>query len=127
MRELKFRVWDKDSSCMFYIPSIQFGYLGGGDAEDGFPAFYGLRGHSFTDQGGHVFKKENMTILQYTGVEDKNGIEIYEGDITKGVDYTTGIVKFGNGRFYHTGVSQYLGSPYWGEVIGNIYENPELL
>jgi hypothetical protein len=43
------------------------------------------------------------------------------------MDIKNGEVKFENGSFFHTGESAYYGSLYWTEVIGNIYENPELL
>lgn len=137
-REIKFRVWDKDSSQMFFIPSIQFGFLGCGEAEDGFPTFYGLRGHSFTDNGGHVFKKENMSISQYTGLKDKHGIEIYEGDIlifrpcyneSLGGQHGNAIfsVTFKDGAFlFGDQPADQEGADYW-EIIGNIFENLELI
>lgn len=128
---------------MFYIPSIQFGFLGSGEAEDGFPCFYGLRGHSFTDQGGHVFKKENMVIEEYTGFKDQNGIEIYNGDIISCSEWMGGsrkdrvipkaVIIFEKGAFWVSSndtpnsLKPLLYYAVDIQVLGNIHENPELL
>ena len=78
--------------------------------------------------------------LQFTGLFDKNGAEIYEGDILLGMTdweigedkwYGNGVVKFYNGGiyFFHTTSDDfgYLTGLDEVEVIGNIHENPELL
>lgn len=88
------------------------------------------------------YKVDPKSVGQYTGLKDVNNREIYEGDIVKLKDFyyedVIGIVKFGDGEFYVDCIPQ--DNPYSSciigmasineqeiEVIGNIYENPELL
>lgn len=117
MREIKFKAWDKESKRM-YDWKITRQY----------PMDY-------------TFNSDIVTPMQYTGLKDKNGTEIYESDILEcqdwdGEKYVTE-VKFGDGAFY----IEVNGCDYdytvigWAIrqdideccVIGNIYENPELL
>lgn len=73
-------------------------------------------------------------LMQYTGLKDKNGVEIYEGDIvrmTRFDDSKTAEIVWKSGALtvdYSTLILEDLtGIGYTFEVIGNIYENPELL
>lgn len=126
MREIKFRAWDKNKNKMYQVRGINF------DNED-----LWLKINETQIMGANLFEVE---LMQYTGLKDKNGTEIYEGDIVK---YTSELengifeVKYSNCRFYGLWIEAnfmdittdlfYLGSSNELEVIGNIYQNPELL
>ena len=132
MREIKFRAWDKLNKEMFNVESINF-------------------------QERQVYRDtvsyrefNDVELMQYTGLKDKNGKEIYEGDIVKFKDCSIDGTK----EFYNIGVIEregkrdelvisqlifeksYFTENYMdfinetfelSEIIGNIYENPELL
>jgi len=89
-----------------------------------------------TKQGEFV----DCVLMQYTGLKDKNGKEIYEGDIVHVTDFFhgdakvyKGVVKFVGGYYQIEGQDIRNAPLGWIissddlEVIGNIYENPELL
>ena len=117
MREIKFRAWDKIRQRMI-LP---------GDYD--FVTFSGKPGtaypHSIDEQPVMASLFE-VHLMQYTDLKDKNGKEVFEKDIL---------------RFYWRGESQAVCAVTWNdlgcwdlgyplsdyEVIGNIYENPELL
>ena len=81
------------------------------------------------------FRIKDIILMQYTGLKDKNGTEIYEGDIVreKNADDEGIVVEvvWQKGAFYgrENGFEpEYLVDDFLeGEVIGNIYENPKLL
>lgn len=118
MRELKFRAWDKlDKEFAHNIDSL---------LDISVPE----RVFVLDDEGGELI------IEQYTGLKDKNGKEIYEGDIVtlcgewEEIEHDDCcIVTFENGCFrvgdgYENEAGHYLSD--W-RIIGNIHESPELL
>jgi uncharacterized phage protein (TIGR01671 family) len=73
---------------------------------------------------------ESVELMQFTGLHDKNGKEIYEGDILK-TPYNNAEVKFKDGQFGILKNNSRYGRDFTScmsnfEIIGNIYENPEL-
>ncbi len=132
MRELKFRIWDKKSKIMIPINhdrqvKIRENHWQVVDIK------IGVQSHSSWDN--------NSILMQYTGLKDKDGKEIYEGDIIK-YKYYFDYGQSGEYKSFTRCVSwddMYCGfSPMYAtgeyefprnriEVIGNIYENPELL
>ena len=140
-REIKFRVWDTKRLGMF---ESEFHITS-----------YGKVLWWDESTNGYVDFRDDIILMQYTGLKDKNGKEIYEGDILKWIgenelenqsivdwstfsddEYVSGLecwmvdysplsclVKSGGVRF-NRGSSAKDGTV---EIIGNIYENPDLI
>ena len=133
MREIKFRAWDKKNNTMVKIKTLFDHEIGTGlILIDGYVAF------CRTQDGGKNFEIKSYIdceLMQYTGLKDKNGKEIYEGDIIKDSNGKIGkIVHEGcswNVRFgekYYYPLENYFNIDSINiEIISNIYENPELL
>ena len=92
--------------------------------------------NGFCDCDGDFENSEVTGRIQYTGLKDKNDKEIYEGDIVRHKTYGYSVVKTGVVRWIDNetrftfdviGTNEKLLIDEYDEVIGNIYENPELL
>ena len=128
MREIKFRAWLKEDEKMANVETMDFTdksiqYLKRSEIINA----YILRRESFDD----------VELMQYTGLKDKNGKEIYEGDILffrdENMKY---IVVWQDAAFIIKSIEirKYSEKMYWlddteicCEIVGNIYENKKLL
>lgn len=124
MREIKFRVWNPDSGTLHRPEDEKFQFHIYGDGR--VRGYY--HGHGFDEPNIYLnYDDIDLVALFYTGLHDKNGVEIYEGDILR-IDYDW-LDPFVIDSFRQ--LQQFY---YWDRelgwsaaVIGNIYENPELL
>ena len=120
MRKIKFRAWHLHENKMYDVYNLDL-----------------LFGRCWSKERRECLLGCDIELMQYTGLKDKNGKEIYEGDI---VNYshprTNEIIRtvtFKHGAFGIEGIYEKTHIIFGNildnhiEVIGNIYENPELL
>lgn len=135
MREIKFRAWFKEENRM-----IEWEQLHIENDDCGLMVWIGENGDNFGTASGYPI--DDFELMQYTGLKDKNGKEIYEGDILRGIEHKSNST-FVNGEYQgthewdndieiivdFTPSNMQLVDAYKSkcEVIGNIYENQELL
>lgn len=112
-REIKFRAWDAVDEKMYLFDLIDL-----------------RQDQEKSDMSNLFLSYDSTHIMQYTGIKDENGKEIYEGDIMK-TPAGIGLIKWDKCFIVYWGKEDYTtlhDTPYkYIEVIGNIYENPELL
>lgn len=129
MREIKFRAWDTTNKKMIQVRQI---IIPDGNNEYGVQEI-AVSGLKFGTNPSHWLIAPPL--MQYTGLKDKNGKEIYEGDIVAHLVYGGNYkVVYSCDNTGYDLVNTNLRSMHLTskcqvniEVIGNIYENPELL
>jgi|SRR6187551_2445373 len=150
MRNIKFRFWfplskkmiPEDQSNNYY--QYRYFLTLDGDLVEHFLGGVG------TSESEHIYPKDEYHLMQFTGLLDKNGKEIYEGDIVtyrylsgfacedddykeQGVLMKPAVVEFNNGKYFPIEQYDYCDDGFYAsrwfdfEVIGNIYQNPELI
>lgn len=132
MREIKFRAWVKEE---YKFSNSPVGMYTGFSFKD----IYSGHDEANTNcEDGKTLQEPdwgNLILMQFTGLKDRNGKEIYEGDIVKAeglvglygtVEYTGSMfaIKARSGNFAAGSLGSYGAID---EVIGNVWENPELL
>ncbi|HDN3488652.1 TPA: hypothetical protein P1V27_001820 [Staphylococcus aureus] len=120
---LKFRAWDKLGKEMHKVSAIDFSSKGA--------RIIRLAGVQSNGKENHKRWHSSVELMQYTGFKDVHGVEIYEGDIVQ--DSYSGevsFIEFKEGAFYITfsNVTELISeNDDIIEIIGNIFENEELL
>ena len=114
-REIKFRAWDKKNKRIYEVWELTLEEDGSVDVL----RMWGMNGRQMFKFGGEI------ELMQYTGLKDKNGKEIYEGDIVKTNNKRIFSIEIPD-IFYKLADGSWMTETDFG-VIGNIYENPELL
>lgn len=122
MREIKFRAWDNLNKDMIFLDYIWNNH------------WYNNKNQAVLDNSNSVIRPKvqngQVVIMQYTGLKDRNGKEIYEGDILHWNNDYIEIVEWSDKWTPHwKGLpdTRITGGGRACEIIGNIYENPELI
>ncbi|WP_142974168.1 YopX family protein [Enterococcus casseliflavus] len=119
----KFRAWDKRENTMRDVAVLHFTKGGKVNSIEYWNTPSELKSY-------HV---RNLVLMQSTGLKDKNGVEIFEGDVVEWLEHR-GVVEFvlNNQQTMIIGASGYItdldySTDFNTEVIGNIHENPKIL
>ena len=133
MRDIKFRAWDKQTKRLFQVQTLQF-YGANNTVDACWTNGVDFDGESTLGEP-ELNNLHNLELMQYTGLKDKKGVEIYEGDVLfhplQGrrkvyYPYSERVASYGL-RDIDSGFGSTLQDSHavW-EVIGNVYENKEL-
>lgn len=128
MREIKFRIWDEEEHKMERALAVDWFFK---------TAITSANPVTNSHPRGVSFRDKDEILMQYTGMKDQTGREIYEGDIVKFISRLDDSKRMGTVRYW-AGDAAFLiecereifflfHDALNREVIGNIYENPEIL
>ena len=136
MKDIKFRAWDKSDKVMANVLEVRF------DNEELIKVGYTFDGSDDIEKACLRYPSQ-VELMQYTGLKDKNGKEVFEGDIVQGFERTG---EYSGEGFYYKAIIQwseercgwealtigdeesYPANDFdFDEIIGNIYENGDLL
>ena len=124
MKELKIKAWLKKEKKMVSIIGIDFNYEYIRYTED----------DNLFNENYKTAEFKNIELLQFTGLKDNGGQELYEADVIKfndGVDDVYGLISYddedGTYRVSYENITEYLSDREGDfEIVGNIFENPGL-
>jgi len=135
-REIKFRAWDKKDKVMREVYGIQFPKVSNHGNRNN--TIIEMHCSDYENQKAIIFSDftdeiSRVWLMQFTGLKDKNGVEIYEGDIVLTeiktfpfkVQYVFGYYEISANAVCRYSLGDFEMKTI--EVIGNIYKNPELL
>jgi len=140
MQKTSFRIWDNKRKILYHAMDLMWRIEGILDFDWGtyddiikkpskkhLDAYYCAR---------TLIDEKKYFLMQSTGVEDRNGTTLFEGDIVKvGPSYYEVVFNKNKGAYCMSKVNDTLEIPFWqlsdndekAELVGNIYENPELM